>query len=186
MLKSDRSKGAHRVTFKVGQRAYRDFCAKHDLLKRLSLQLTTGAENLGEKVDKLQTEAQHCRKESQKLQKRLAALEADALVSTAESEEGRRYVRRVFGGYDEGYLKMLASELRSKDGTIGLIGTDGGTVICCAAKDVAISFAKSVVERAQSLGGGGGGEGSFATVRLPKNVSVAEFLDRVIEDIKRG
>jgi alanyl-tRNA synthetase len=186
VLKSERSKGAHRVTFTVGTRAYRDYRGKHDVLRRLSLQLTTGVDTIEEKIGKLLSEGQQYRKESQRLQKRLAALEADALLATAESHGNRRYVKRVYGAGDEGYLKMLASELRGRAGTIGVMGTEDGTVVCCASDDIEISFARSVIERARSLGGRGGGEGGFATVRLPSGVSVADFLDGAITDIKRG
>jgi alanyl-tRNA synthetase len=186
VLKSERAKGANRVSFTVGRRAYRDYCAKHNILRRLSLQLTTGTDTLGEKIDKLQSDGQQSRKDLQKLRKRLVALEAEALISEAESNEGRRYVTCVLDGYDEGYLRMLASELRGKPNTVGLIGSDDGLVICFASKDIELSFTQSVIEPARSQGGAGGGEGGFATVRLPKGVSVAGFVDKAFKNIKQG
>lgn len=184
VLKHEKSKGAYRVSFKVGWRAFRDFGEKHEIVKRLAKRFTTAIDGLDEKIDKLQAEGQRDRKKLQRISKRLATYEVEELLGTARTHNGRRYVVCMLADYDEGYLRMLASELKSKENTISMIGSDNGVVICNASVDIEIDFSRPVIERARSLGGSGGGKGGFATVRLPKEVPVTGFLEQAFEEIK--
>jgi alanyl-tRNA synthetase len=186
VLKHEKAKGAHRVSFKVGRRAFRDFSDKHEIVKQLANRFTTSVDGLDEKIEKLHSEGQCYRKEFQKLSKRLATLEAEALLQTAEEHNDQRYIVKVLSGYNSSYIKALASELKSKERTISMIGSDDGTIICNASEDADIDFTQPVVEQAKSLGGSGGGKGGFATVRLPKGVAVMDFLERAADVIKHG
>jgi alanyl-tRNA synthetase len=185
VLKHEKAKGAHRVTFKVGMRAAADFKQKHDIAKRLAGSLTTSIDGLEDKIEKLRNEAQRNRKESQKISKRLATHDARDLVAKARSDSGRRYVVEVVTEGGEDYIKLLASELKGHDNTVSLIGTPEGAVICTASTDVDIDLATAVTKRAKAGGGSGGGKGGFASVRLPKGVATADFLEQVFEDIRK-
>ncbi len=185
VLKYEKVRDAYRVSFKVGRRAFQDFCDKHDIVKTLANRFTTSAEGVTDKVDKLQAEAQRHRKDLKKLSKKLAGLEAGSLLETAEVHGDRKLIVRVFKDYDDGYLRALSAALKSTKGTINIIGSDDGTVVCNASKDVQIDFSDSVVKVAESLGGSGGGKGGFATVQLPKDVSVEDFVGQVADKIKQ-
>jgi alanyl-tRNA synthetase len=186
VLKSEKAKGANRVSFKTGKRAFRDYRDKHEIVKLLANQFTTSTAGVVDTVNKIQADGQRYRKELQKLSKRLAAFEAQALVDSAQEHDNQKLIVRVFSDCDESYLRALASELKRKTDTVRLIGSEGGTVICNACADTKIDFSETVIERARSLGGRGGGKGAFATVQLPKEVDVADFLERVADEIKRG
>jgi alanyl-tRNA synthetase len=185
VLKHEKVKNTHRVSFKVGRRAFQDFCDKHDIVKTLANRFTTSAEGLDDKVAKLQVEEQRHRKDLKKLSKRLTGLEAGSLLDAAEVHGDRRLVARVFEDYDDNYLRALSSELRTRKGTINIMGSAGGMVVCNASADIPIDFSNSVVKYAESLGGSGGGKGGFATVQLPKDVSVEDFVARVVDEITR-
>jgi alanyl-tRNA synthetase len=91
----------------------------------------------------------------------------------------RRHVVALSGDYDEDYIRLLSAELRKHPGTISLLGTTDGCIVCSAADDVDIDLAVLVAEQARSCGGSGGGKGRFANARLPETVDPAAFLEDV-------
>ncbi|UCG51490.1 MAG: alanyl-tRNA editing protein [Candidatus Latescibacterota bacterium] len=184
VLKYEKAKGTFRVYFEVGKRAYDDFAKKHEIIKRLANRFTTAVESIEDKVGKLQSETQRFRKDLQKLSKKLAEYEADRLHKDARLQGGRMFVVELVAENREDYVRLLASCLKSKKDTVSLLGTEDGLVICNAPSDSGIDFSRVVIERAKSLGGGGGGKGAFATARLPASVSVTEFLEEVFENVK--
>jgi alanyl-tRNA synthetase len=186
VLKHEKVKNAYRVSFKVGRRAYQDFCDKHDIVKTLANRFTTSAEGLDDKVSKLQAEAQRHRKDLKRLSKKLAGFEAKSLLAAAEAHGDQKLIARVFKDYDDNYLRALSSELKSTKGTISIMGSAGGMVVCNASKDIPIDFSNMVVKYAESLGGSGGGKGGFATVQLPEDVSVEDFVAQVVDKIKQA
>lgn len=184
VLKHEKAKGAFRVSFKVGRRAFLDYGDKHEIVQNLARRFTTSAGSLEDKIEKIQIEGQQQRKELQKISRRLAAYEAEDLLKTAVEHEARKFVVRVLSGHDETYLKALATELKARANTISMLGTDFGLVICNASADVDVDFTGPVIERARSLGGSGGGKGGFATVQLPGEVDLGVFLEQAFEQIR--
>jgi alanyl-tRNA synthetase len=184
VLKSEKAKGANRVYFVVGKRAFADFVKKHDITRRLANRFTTAVESVEDKIEKLNAEHQRLRKDSQKTAKKLAEFEAARLHAGSERVGNRAFIVEVVSDASEEYLRLLASNLKSYDETISLLGTREGLVICNASKDIDIDLAAPVVERAKALGGSGGGKGGFATARLPGGVSTEEFLKEILGDVK--
>lgn len=183
VLKQERVKGSSRVTFKVGGRAYRDFTLKHDIVKALTTRFTTSVEDVNEKIDKLAAEAQDARKQLQKALRHLAGLEAERLHEAAVLRGGTRIVAHLAEDGGDDYARLLSAELKNRPGTVNMIATRGGTVVCNAAADVKIDFADTVIARVRELGGSGGGKGSFANVRLPDGVAPQDFLNEMLEKI---
>jgi alanyl-tRNA synthetase len=186
VLKYEKTKGHFRAHFLSGRRAYRDLAKKHDILKRLAVRFTTSSDAIEEKLDKLQAEKDRLRKDSQKLAKRLAAYEAEGLHAAGERVGGRVYVAGVVAGADEEYIRALGSILKGKPGTVSVLASEAGAVVCNASDDAAVDLCSIAVERAKSRGGGGGGKGGFATVRLPEGASPADFVREVIEAVKNA
>ncbi|UCH84976.1 MAG: alanyl-tRNA editing protein [Candidatus Latescibacterota bacterium] len=184
VLRYEKAKGAYRVYFEVGRRAYDDFVQKHEIIKRLAGSFTTAVDNVEGAVDKLRSDCRRVKKEAQQLAKQLAVHEADRLYS-----EGRRtgdlvFIVELVAEKSEDYVRLLASCLKSKENTVSLLGTRDGLIVCNAPSDAGIDFSTAVIDKAKSLGGSGGGKGGFATARLPESVSVKEFLEKVFENVK--
>jgi alanyl-tRNA synthetase len=186
VLKHEKTKGVYRVYFVSGKRAYEDFAAKHEIVKRLANRFTTSIDALEEKMEKLQAESQRLRKDSQRLSRKLVAFEADGFRQKGVRRGERLYVVEVLAEADEQYLRALGSQLTSEKGTVSLLGSKEGLVVCSASQDVDVDFSKAVVERAKSRGGNGGGKGRFAMVRLPAGVQAGEFLESVLHDIENA
>ncbi|MDH3215734.1 MAG: alanyl-tRNA editing protein [Candidatus Krumholzibacteria bacterium] len=181
ILKHEKSRGAYRVTFQVGRRAFDDLGAKHELVKQLANRFTTSVDGLEEKIRKVHSQGQQYRKELQRLSRRLATYEARDLLDKARDHGGQTYVVEVVGDCSESHLRLLATELKNQNDVVSMIASDSGVVICHAPDDAHIDFSDSVVERAKSLAGSGGGKGGFATVRLPAGVAVREFIEQAFE-----
>jgi alanyl-tRNA synthetase len=184
VLKYEKTKGRFRAHFLSGRRAYLDLARKHDILKRLGNRFTTSSDALEDKLDKLHSEKERLRKDSQKLAKRLAGYEADALHAAGERHGERVYVAEVVPGADDEYIRTLGSLLKAKRGTVSLLATEGGAVVCCASEDVTVDLSSIAVARAKAVGGGGGGKGGFATVRLPEGASPSDFVRGLLEAVK--
>jgi alanyl-tRNA synthetase len=184
VLKYEKTKGVYRAHFLAGKRAFSDFAKKHDIVKNLANRFTTAADALEDKIEKLHSESQRLRKDGQKLLKKLAVYEAERLHAGASRHGDRIYVVEVVPDADEEFLRIVGSHLKSKAGTVSLLATDAGEVVCNAADDVAVDLPSIAVARAKALGGGGGGRGGFATVRLPEKVSPSDFLRAVYEDLR--
>lgn len=184
VLKHERVKGASRVTFKVGRRALGDYATKHDIVKELSGRFTTSIEGVVDKVAKLSEQGQNDRKRVQKLSKRLAALETRELMAAAVDCGGLKLIARVLPGYDEDYLRLLSSQLKTEARTINVLANDAGVVVCNASKDAAVDFSRSAIDPARAGGGSGGGKGGFAMVKLVTGASTEAFVAEVIERVK--
>jgi alanyl-tRNA synthetase len=184
VLKTERVKGCTRVVFKAGMRALADYSIKHVLTSDLAARFTTSVDDLGGKIDKLTQEAAHNRKALQKVSKRLAAFEAQALTASAPEHAGVKCVVEIIEDCDDDYLRLLSAELKQSAATINILAGKSGVIVCNASKDVAVDFTKPVVERARALGGSGGGKGGFANVQLPDSVSASEFLQEAFAQLK--
>ena len=186
ILKHEKTKGVHRVYFLAGKRAYEDFTKKHDVVKRLANRFTTSVDAVEEKVGKIDQESQRLRKDCQRLSKRLSVFEAEILRGKGSRHGGRLFVVEVVPEADEPYLRALGAQLVAEKGTVSLLGSRDGIVVCSASPDVAVEVAAAVVDRARTLGGAGGGKGRFAMARLPASVRPEEFLQQVFEVIKNA
>ncbi|MEJ2721751.1 MAG: alanyl-tRNA editing protein [bacterium] len=184
ILRFEKAKGANRVYFEVGKRAYDDFVLKHGILRRLAGSFTTALENVEDNVEKLRLESRRLKKDSQRYAKELAANDAERLYGHARPAGGFVVVVEVIAGKSEEYLRLLASSLKTRENAVSLLATEDGLVLCNAPPGAGIDFSGSVIERAKSLGGTGGGKSGFATARLPSSVAVMDFLEKVFDEIK--
>ena len=186
ILRYEKTKGIYRVHFVAGKRAFRDFVRKHDIVKNLANRFTTSVEAVEEKIEKLQGENQKLRKDAARVSKTLAAYEADRLHGNASRHGERSYVVENLGDVDDEYVRLLGSSLKAKRGTVSLLASNAGLVVCNVSDDLDLDIAGAVVPRAKALGGTGGGKGKFATAKLPASVPPAGFLKEIFEELTRA
>ncbi len=184
VLKAENVKGIKRVQFKVGTRAFDDYAFKHDIVQHLAGRFTTGAGEIGSKVDKLESELQRSKKSVKRLAGKLAAFELEQMLLAAEECSGVKLVVRRLPDGDEDLLDLLSAGLRSHGGTVAVLGTGDGAVVCCASDGIGVDFSGSAVAMASAVGGSGGGRGGYARLKLPPGVNVENFLVKVGEHVK--
>jgi alanyl-tRNA synthetase len=186
VLKSEKAKGLERVHFVVGNRAFRDYRDKHDIIQSLANRLTTSSADVAAKLDKLISEGQMARKDLKRLSEALAGYEAKTLLDGAENWQGTRIVSHFFTGRGDDYLRMISTALKREPATVVIIGAETGSVVCSASEDVGIDFSHIAVAPAKEIGGSGGGKGAFAQLKIPANADLRKFLEDVSENVKRS
>jgi alanyl-tRNA synthetase len=186
VLKSEKVKQFRRVYFMVGGRALRDYRTKHDIVQSLGNRLTTSADDVVAKVDKLVAEGQRMKKDSKRLSQALAGYETRILLDEVSSQPGTRIIVRYFADRGDDYLRMVSTALKQQPDTVAVIGAATGAVVCSASEGVAIDFTSLAVEPARAAGGSGGGKGAFAQVKLPEGADVRKFVEEIGDNVKRS
>ena len=118
-----------RVEFVCGERALRDYAAKHEALRRLAARFTTGALQVEPVVEKKLEEAAAQRRALEKLEQELAGYEAERLDREAEpaggppaGTSGPRLLVRWLEGRSPAYLRALSAGLQQRAGLVYFLG----------------------------------------------------------------
>jgi alanyl-tRNA synthetase len=186
ILKSEKAKGVRRVHFMVGQRALQDYRNKHDIVQSLGGRLTTSADDIEAKVEKLITDGQRTKKDVKRLSQSLAVHETKLLLGEAEVTSDTRFVVRYFPDHGDEFLRMVSTVLKKERRTVVVIGAASGAVICSASEGLSVDFSALAVEPAKAAGGSGGGKGAYAQLKLPDSADVSKFVEEIADNVKRS
>jgi len=186
ILKSEKAKGVRRVHFKVGKRALQDYHEKHEIVRSLGGRLTTSADDIEAKVEKLITDGQRTKKDVKRLSQLLAVHETKLLLGEAEVWSDTRFVVRYFPDRGDEFLKTVSTALKKEPRTVVVIGAASGAVICSASDGVVVDFSALAVEPAKAAGGSGGGKGAYAQLKLPRGADVSKFVEEIANNVKRS
>ena len=179
VLKTEKVRNLSRVHFKVGVRAYADYRDKHAVLQELSQRLTTAPLDVAAKVEGLMDDARTGDKRLKALVQRVAAAEAQRLVS--EHASAPRVITHREA--DAVLARALATEMQKAPGTVAIIGADDGSVVCVSSHELGIDLATTAAAFAKELGGSGGGKGGFAQIKLSPDKLVT-FMERIATDVR--
>jgi alanyl-tRNA synthetase len=186
VLKSEKVKGTRRVYFKVGNRALEDYVKTHEIVQSLASRLTTSAEDIEPKVEKLIEDAQRLKKDVKRLSRALAQHESKLLMGRCEERSGVRLVVDYFREHGDEFLRMVSTALKKEPRTVVVIGTGGGAVVCSASDDLDLDFPSLAVEPARAAGGSGGGKGNYAQLKLPQDADVSRFVEEIADNVKKS
>jgi alanyl-tRNA synthetase len=186
VIKAEKVKGYHRVYFKVGARALRDYREKHDVVQGLSSRLTTSVADIASKVDKLMAEGQESRRNIKRLSQELADHEAKKLLQAASISQGVRIVTHFFANADDEYLRLISAVIKREPGAVSVLGVASGGIVCSASDDVSLDFVELAVEPVKASGGSGGGKGNYAQLKVAGSVDVNKFLEEISNNVKRS
>ncbi len=186
IVRTEKAKGQHRVHFKVGDRAMRDYRSKHDLVQLLGKKLTTSAADIAAKVDKILGQNQSARREIKRMSQALAEFETALLLDGEGEQAGTRVIVRYFADRGDEFLGMVSAALKKEPDTVAVLGAGTGCVVCSASDGVSIDFGPLAVEPAKAMGGSGGGKGPFARLKLPAGSDVSQFVEDIANNVKRS
>jgi alanyl-tRNA synthetase len=179
VLKTEKVRTFSRVHFKVGVRAYADYRDKHAVLQELSQRLTTAPLDVAAKVERILEDARTGDKRLKALVQRVAAAEAQRLVS--EHAALPRVITHREA--DAALARALATEMQKAPGTVAIIGAEDGSVVCVSSHELGVDLATPAAALAKELGGSGGGKGGFAQLKLdPDKLNV--FMERMAADVR--
>jgi alanyl-tRNA synthetase len=148
--------------------------------------LTTGQEQIEDRINNLRDELQAARRQLRHQENRLLDLEASNLLSQAAAHDGIQIVRRAFDDRDPAELRALASRLTGNSGAVALLGSGGqrSQVILARADDAFGQMDQLLKQILPLLGsGGGGGAANFAQGGGPP--APAERVERALAQAEK-
>lgn len=160
--------GVRRIVAVTGPKAVEYVQRQSAVVENLQSQLTSSAEDLGERVDQLL----HQKKDLEKALKKKSALSFDTkkVMSTAKNVDGKKIIIHETDASDMDTIKQFGDQLLQElDSGIGVLGSSVGdkpNIVVVVTKDLneagikAPDLAKSI---GAIMGGGGGGRPHMAT-----------------------
>jgi alanyl-tRNA synthetase len=171
--------GVRRIEAVVSKAAEAYVLDQQDLVGSLAETLAAKPAELGERVERLQSDVRDMQKALADIKARLAGSDAATYVERAEDLGGKSFVGAVVAEANAEALKHLGAAIRAKmpSGVVALAGTDGGTVslLVSASDDVVKAgvHAGNLLKLAAPLVDGRGGGGPAAAQGGGKNVAGA-------------
>ena len=161
--------GIRRIEAVVSKAAERYALDQQDLVGSLADSLSAKPAELGERVERLQSDVRDMQKAMETLKARLASADASTYVEAAETHGVTRLVATIVPEAGPDALKVLAAAIRQKlgSGVVALAGVDGENVsLLVSASDDAVKagiHAGNLLKAAASfVGGRGGGQAAHA------------------------
>jgi len=122
--------GIRRIESCVSKTAEEYVERQQDLVGTLAAALATNPEELGERIEKLQSEVKELQNEAGALRARLASADAASYVEKVERKGDRAFVGAVVPDANAEALRHLGSAIRQRvrTGVVALAGVENGTV----------------------------------------------------------
>lgn len=133
--------GIRRIEAVVSKAAERYALEQQDLVGSLADSLSAKPAELGERVERLQSDIRDMQKAMETLKARLASADASTYVEAAETHGTTRLVATIVPEAGPDVLKVLAAAIRQKlgSGVVALAGVDGDNVsLLVSASDDAV------------------------------------------------
>ncbi len=158
----ERKRGQLRVTFLCGQRSLADYAWRHEALRRLAAELSTGERQVPELVTRIAGERRALERRLYELETELGRERAAGELERAERIGAAKLVRAEVESMNG--ARSLATSLAQHPGVIALVGIreDRPRLLFAAAEDLELDLAAVMREVAPMIGGKGGGRPRWA------------------------
>lgn len=179
-----------RVTFVCGERALRDYRAKHDTLSALASRMTVGYWELDLALQRLQDESRELRRSQRALRQELLDLQADQLLEAAEARGPYRVVGQVWQDHSPDDLRILARKMVDSSEIVALLFSVGDRTQYCFARAEALDLdVNALLQQAcRRLDGKGGGKPEVAQGSAPATPlsEVKDLLDELLAELEHA
>jgi alanyl-tRNA synthetase len=180
--------GVRRIEAVTGRKALQHFKNREELLKDVAGVLKTTPENAAGRAASLLEELKAKEREISSLMQKMAAQQADKLVSDAKDIKGLKVITARIDNLDMEALRSLGDKLKDKigSGVVVLASLMEGKVnmVAMATKDAVSAGAHSgniIREAAKAAGGGGGGRPDIAQAGAKEPENIARALEVAAE-----
>ncbi len=183
----ERAKGLTRVVFLAGGRVLADYNRANSTARAVASMFSAARDEAPHLVEKAIEEIKQLTRRNSALETIAATVEADELISSAETVENVRIVSQIFDTKDAEALKRLAHAMSTRDRTVALLGsTDAETARLVFARSADAPGDMNLLLKAAcvTLEGRGGGKPDLAQGGGPKVEKVQEALNNAVEIIK--
>jgi alanyl-tRNA synthetase len=183
----ERAKGLVRVVFLAGGRVLADYNRANSTARTVASMFSGARDEAPHLVEKAIEEIKQLTRRNATLEAIAARVEADELISSAETVENIWIVSRTFDTKDAEALKRLAHALSTRNSTVAFLGsTDEETARLVFARSADAPGDMNLLLKAAcvTLEGRGGGKPDLAQGGGPKGGKLQEALHNAVETIK--
>ncbi len=183
----ERAKGLTRVVFLAGGRVLADYNRANSTARRVASMFSAARDEAPHLVEKAIEEIKQLTRRNSALESIAARVEADDLISSAETVENVRIVSQIFDTKDAEALKRLAHAMSTRDRTVALLGSTGAEtarLVFARSADAPGDMNLLLKAACVTLEGRGGGKPDLAQGGGPKVEKVQEALKNAVETIK--
>jgi alanyl-tRNA synthetase len=177
----EKIRGNCRTIWLVGDRAYRDYARKTELLSALTAELSAPLAELLESARKLKAEVAALRELAERHDLEAAAREAERIASEAPRLGASGVIVRRLEGASRAYFRALGTELSRRPGVTALLANvEAGSaqLLACRGPDVVLDLGATLKPHLSVVNGKGGGrEGTWQGVAQDL-ARLDEFLER--------
>lgn len=175
-----------RIEFICGQRAWEDYFWKNEMIKGISLKLTTKDTELGEAIDRLLEERKGIKKELREYKEKWQDYEAIQLINQFNPRrDGIRVINKIFEGKNFQEVRELIQRMVNLDEKVmifcGIID-NGGKIIFACSKDLNYDMSRLIKEAEKFIEGRGGGNSNFAQSGGKKIEGIPQALDFALQN----
>ena len=188
LLRAERIQdGVERLVFAVGEHALRVAQEQEKALSSVARALNVPISDVVRAAEKTVEELRETRRALNRALRRMARLEAEALLARAEEAHGLKLIRADLGPVSPDYLVEVADELGKRDAEVValLFSTDKTARFVVKLGEEALKRGLRADELARAIGravgGGGSGKPGFAQGGGPKTGEVGRALGLLIE-----
>ena len=160
----ERFRGGTRLEFTCGGRVLRAHRTLRDTVRDSSSLLSTGAGELPQAIERLQSDGKELRRRLKDADARLAAFEAEALAAAAEEAGALRLVIAALADRDANVLKLMAQTVAAKAGHVAVLLSQNPplSIVVARAPDAPVDAARLLKTLTERFGGKGGGRPEMA------------------------
>ena len=174
-----------RISFLCGYRALSDYQQKYQIIKNLSNILTTGTEQLENKILLLTREQKRLNKECSNMEKRLLHFEAEELKKNYRVKKNNLFiVSKLFTEKSLQSLQQIAFMLANQKNSLIILGTTKPEPAIClsCSRDISMS-AGELIKQIIIKGNGKGGGSEFLAMGKFKQCQDAKNAFKIANDI---
>jgi len=177
IIRREKIRGYLRFEFYAGWRAIQDYQKKCAINSQLADVLSTGEEEFGTSIEKLQTESRELIRKNKKLTEQNIIYEAQEHVREAE-KEGQKIITRLFENRELNEIRYLAKQIIKSGDIWALFGLKGekAHLIFARPERSDYNLNELVKQVAHLIEGRGGGRPNFVEIGGPKKSSIDEAL----------
>lgn len=168
ILKSEAHKGMSRISFLCGQRAFKDYRAKHEIIQELKQELNSDEESLAERTKKINEELQSLKYQIREQKNQIAEIEAEKLEGEA--------VYRIYKNLDGDQIEHIVKQKQGEIQTL-VLGSEPDKKLIAYSQHQ--DMGQIFKDKLREYHGKGGGRGSLAQAKFDSIDDLARFMEHL-------